>query len=297
MVLITRERETSDLMIGMKISDIVNRPVPPQPWVEGEKIPWDEPDFSRRMLKEHLSQDHNAASRRLEIINAQVDYIEGLPGGSNPSRVLDLACGPGLHSHELARRGHSAFGIDFSPASIGWATWTASNESLACEFVHSDVRTAEFGNGFDLAMLLFGEINVFSVDDLKLILTKARAALTEGGVLLLEPHEPGVIRANFESEPAWSAQASGLFSDQPHLLLEEGFWHDDVQMAVKRWYVIDTKSGDVTLYSQTVVEHEREALVAIVESAGFAVVEAPADWASGNEGSPAEFYPLVAVAE
>jgi SAM-dependent methyltransferase len=106
----------------MKITDIVNRQNPPQPWEEGEKIPWDEPEFSKRMLKEHLSQDHNAASRRFEIVHRQVDWLERLAGGlERDLKVLDLACGPGLHSLDFARRGHSTHGIDFSPASIEWA--------------------------------------------------------------------------------------------------------------------------------------------------------------------------------
>jgi SAM-dependent methyltransferase len=276
----------------MNISDIVNRRIPPEPWVEGEKIPWDDPDFSRRMLKMHLSQEHDAASRRLEIVHEQVDYIERLLGDRRGSRVLDLACGPGLHSQELARRGHTALGIDFSPASIEWAKSTAASESLACEFVQADIRGVDYGTGFDFAMLLFGEMNVFSVDDLKLIVGKARQVLNDRCVLLLEPHEPGVIRANFELDPTWSAMSAGLFSDRPHLLLEEGFWHEDIQMAVKRWYVVDAASGDVTLYSQTMVEYTRDALVQLVESEGFRVSKSASDWPGGDD-----FYPLVAIAE
>jgi hypothetical protein len=30
-----------------------------------------------------------------------------------------------------------------------------------------------------------------------------------------------------------------LFSDRSDILLEEGFWHDDAQMAVKGWYVVN----------------------------------------------------------
>ena len=90
----------------MKIVDIVNRTVPPQPWVEGDKIPWDEPGFSERMLKEHLSQDHNTASRRFDIVHRQVDYLERIAGGlADDLKVLDLVCGPGFHSLDLARRG------------------------------------------------------------------------------------------------------------------------------------------------------------------------------------------------
>jgi len=38
-------------------------------WHGAYKIPWDDPDFSRRMLAEHLSQEHDMASRRVEWID------------------------------------------------------------------------------------------------------------------------------------------------------------------------------------------------------------------------------------
>ncbi|MBT4126409.1 MAG: class I SAM-dependent methyltransferase [Chloroflexi bacterium] len=282
----------------MKISDIVNRQNPPQPWEEGEKIPWDEPDFSKRMLKEHLSQDHNAASRRFEVVHRQVDWLERLAGGLEKDlKVLDLACGPGLHSLDFARRGHSTYGIDFSPASIEWAQSQTEEQSLSSDFVHGDIRNAEFGTGYDLAILLFGEMNVFTAEDLSLIARKTRAALNTGGMLMLEPHEPGVIRANFETAPSWSAQESGLFSDRPHMLIDEGFWHDDVQMAVKRWYVVDSETNEVTNYSQTVVEHTKAELVKLIEAEGFTVSDAPGGWPAGNDDGSPEFYPLVAVAK
>ena len=46
----------------MKIIDIIKRTPTPEPWVEGDKIPWNDPDFSERMLREHLTQDHDLAS-------------------------------------------------------------------------------------------------------------------------------------------------------------------------------------------------------------------------------------------
>ncbi len=285
----------------MDISDIANRAIPPEPWAEGEKIPWNEPGFSERMLREHLSQDHDAASRRIEIVHQQVDYIERLLGDKTGARALDLACGPGLHSLELARRGLGTLGIDFSPTSIEWAKSTASSESLACEFVYGDIRTADYGSEFNVAMLLFGEMNVFSIADFRIVLRKTREALVDGGVLLLEPHEPGVIHTNFESPPTWTAHESGLFSDRPHVLLEEGFWHGDVQMAVKRWYVVDSETGEVTAYSQTVVDYSRFELAHLVEAEGFTVSEATYSaaetWPDGSHGQTAEFYPLVAIAK
>lgn len=47
---------------------MINRTKIPEPWSEGEKIPWNEPAFSERMLKEHLSQNHDAASHSFSTV-------------------------------------------------------------------------------------------------------------------------------------------------------------------------------------------------------------------------------------
>ena len=54
---------------------IVHRSQPAVPWAEGDNIPWSEPSFSERMLREHLSQDHDLASRRIENVNRHVAWI------------------------------------------------------------------------------------------------------------------------------------------------------------------------------------------------------------------------------
>jgi len=279
----------------MKFSDVLNRKIPPEPWVEGEKIPWHEPRFSRRMLEYHLSQDSDAASRRAEIIDLHVAWIGDLLGEDGCKKILDLACGPGLYAHRLSRKGHTVKGIDFSPASIEWARNTANRDSLDIEFTQSDVRSAEYGHNFDLAMLLFGEIDVFSKSDVQTILRKAYESLNDGGFLLLEPHEEGVVQANFATDPRWSTHESSLFSESPHMLLEEGFWIDAAKAAVKRWYVVASKSGVVERYSQTVQAYSKSEFTELVESCGFEVQDPPAGWITGKEGTQGEFYPLVAI--
>lgn len=52
----------------LTLLDIAARTLPPAPWAEGDNIPWDEPTFSERMLREHLSQHHEMASRRFEDV-------------------------------------------------------------------------------------------------------------------------------------------------------------------------------------------------------------------------------------
>ena len=80
----------------MNLPDLVRRTTVPVPWDEGDNIPWHDPDFSRRMLREHLSQAHDAASRRTETIDQHVAWIHQTLLRDRPTRILDLGCGPGL---------------------------------------------------------------------------------------------------------------------------------------------------------------------------------------------------------
>ncbi|MGH9175344.1 MAG: class I SAM-dependent methyltransferase, partial [Vicinamibacterales bacterium] len=81
----------------MRLRNIIHRVPAPEPWAEGEKIPWDDPAFSRRMLAEHLSEAHDHASRRAATIDDHVDWIERVPLEGRRARILDLGCGPGLY--------------------------------------------------------------------------------------------------------------------------------------------------------------------------------------------------------
>ena len=253
----------------MELKDIFARKSPPEPWSEGDNIPWSDPGFGRRMLREHLTQSHDLASRRRDKIDAQVDWIhrEVLSGSS--TKIIDLGCGPGLYASRLARLGHRCVGIDFSPATVDYARERASEENLSCDYIHADIRLAEYGDGYGLAMLIFGEFNVFKPADAALILGKAHAALDEGGVLLLEAHTNEAIR-EFGLRPAsWYASESGLFSDKPHLCLQENYWDAESETVTRRYFIIDAASCEVTRYAQTLKAYTEEQYCAILEKAEF----------------------------
>ena len=272
------------------ILDIVERVPNPLPWAEGDNIPWDDPEFSERMLAVHLSQEHDLASRRSEKIDRHVEWIFSEVLGSRPSRVLDLGCGPGLYTSRLARRGCECFGIDFSPASVRHAKKTAADEGLKCDYRHADVRDGGFGDGFDLVMMVFGQFNVFQRERGLEILSRARAALAPGGMLLLEVQGPELIEKNGSAGPSWYSAASGLFSDEPHVVLQEHFWNSELRASTVRFSVIDARTGSVTVYSLSNEAYARDELAAAMRSAGFdKVVWHPAltGLSGDDEGLPA----------
>lgn len=256
-------------MQELTLLDVVERALPPEPWTEGDNIPWDDPAFSARMLREHLSQEHDLASRRSEIIDRQVDWLHRDVLGGRPGRILDLACGPGLYAHRLARLGHAVVGIDFGPAAIQYGREVAARSGLACTFRLEDLRRADLGGGFELALLVFGQFNVFRRGEAQELVSRARAALVPGGRLVLEVQDFEAVRAGGGSSSSWSSARAGLFSDRPHLLLHERFWDAARRCSTERWNVVDAGTGLVTRYALTSEAYTPEELRALLLECDF----------------------------
>jgi SAM-dependent methyltransferase len=220
------------------------------------------------MLHEHLSQEHDAASRRSHLIEQHVAFIERtvLPA---PSRVLDLGCGPGLYATKLAERGHEVFGVDFAPAAIEYAWGMAVSRGLSCRFEQADIRAIEFGRGYDLVMLLSGELNLFERHEAVDLLRRFAAALAPSGRVILEVHSHGAVRTRASAPPAWSTVPTGLFSDEPHLRADETFWSEADATASGRHWIVDAASAEVTLYGWSMLAYTEAEYEDLLAEAGL----------------------------
>jgi SAM-dependent methyltransferase len=126
---------------------------------------------------------------------AEVDRALAMLGARGGERVLDMACGTGRHSHELARRGFDVVGVDISPDLLTIAEADAEAESLSVSFLAADLRELDFAAEFDLVLNLNdGAIGYFETEEEnRRTFEVIAAALRPGGGNLLQL--PNVLHA------------------------------------------------------------------------------------------------------
>lgn len=113
----------------------------------------------------------------------ECDFIEKEIHHDKTKKILDIGCGTGRHSMELAKRGYSVTGIDLSEAQLQRARQKASMQSLKIDFQKHDARIPHFLNGFDLVIMLCeGGFPLMETDEMNFqILQNAANALKTNG--------------------------------------------------------------------------------------------------------------------
>ncbi len=85
---------------------------------------------------------------------AEIDFFLSLFAITPGSRILDMGCGTGRHSIELAKRGYIPTGVDFSEGMLQVARQNTRKAGLEIEFILADATTWEADRIFDAAICL-----------------------------------------------------------------------------------------------------------------------------------------------
>jgi len=113
----------------------------------------------------------------------EVDFIEKEIGFNKNTRILDIGCGTGRHSVELAKRGYYVVGIDLSMNMLNKARFNAKKEKVNVQFIQADARQLNFDNEFNLVIMLCeGAFPLMETDKMNFeILKNASNALVDKG--------------------------------------------------------------------------------------------------------------------
>jgi len=116
----------------------------------------------------------------------ECDFIEEEIQSDKRLKILDIGCGTGRHSLELAKRGYTVTGIDLSASLLKRANEKAIEQSLKIDFLKADSRKLNFSNEFDLVIMLCeGSFPLMETDEMNFqILKNASNALSKNGKLI-----------------------------------------------------------------------------------------------------------------
>jgi len=116
----------------------------------------------------------------------ECDFIEKEINFDKTLSILDLGCGTGRHSIELAKRGYRVTGVDLSESQLQRAREKAKEHGVRVEFLQGDARNLSFQNQFDLVIMLCeGAFPLMETDEMNYeILKNAQKALRKPGKLI-----------------------------------------------------------------------------------------------------------------
>jgi ubiquinone/menaquinone biosynthesis C-methylase UbiE len=138
-----------------------------------------------------------------------------LVGDVTGLRLLDLACGHGRLTRELARRGGNLIGVDISAALLDLARAHETERHLSITYLQADASSPEtlLGETFDGVVCSFG---LSDIDDLNGAIATVVRVLRPGGFFafsILHPCFPGW--ESQQAQPSWESQR-GYYA--------EGWW-------------------------------------------------------------------------
>ena len=202
--------------------------------------------------------DQNITSKEmnfsLDILKPSLDDV-----------ILDLCCGHGRHSLELARRNFTnVHGLDRSHYLIQRAKTQARKESLDIRFREGDARKIPYSpDTFDIVLVMGNSFGYFEAvkDDLN-VLRQIFQVLKPWGKILIDVSDGEFLKDNFQPR-SWE------WIDKKHFVCRERSLSLDKQRLISREVITHTDKGVIAdqFYAERL--YTRENLRELFETVGF----------------------------
>ena len=188
------------------------------------------------------------------------------------SHVLDLCCGPGRHTIELAAHGFNVTAVDRTEYYLNQARQLANEKELSIDFICEDMRTFIMPDSFDLVLNLFTSFGYFEdKEDDKKVVDNVFKSLKKGGRFLIDLMGKEVLARLFR-ERDWY-EVDGI------TLLEERKLHRNWSWIESRWIMMNDDDKMEHKISHRL--YAASELIDLFRDCGFSYVRAYGDL-SGN---------------
>jgi SAM-dependent methyltransferase len=200
---------------------------------------------------------------RIENAKVEIDKVTDLLAINPGAHILDLCCGVGRHSLELARRGFKVTGVDRTGNYLHQARKQSNKEGLSIEFVQDDMRTFSRAEAFDAVTSMFTSFGYFeNTEDDRKVVMNVYSSLKPGGKFIIDIHGKETLARIFQ-ERNWE-EKDGV------ILLQERKVSQNWSWMWNRWIML---KGNERIESE--ISHRLYAgteMVALLTGCGFSQV-------------------------
>lgn len=186
----------------------------------------------------YLKTDGDVVENEANTVS-DIDALFNATGINKDSSVLDLCCGQGRHTMELARRGLAKlYGIDRSGYLIRLARKRAKQKSYNINFSEGDARKIKHKeSSLDYVIVMGNSFGYFEkAEDDKAVLNSIKRILKSEGTLVLDIVDGEWMRNNFELR-SWE------WIDQSHFVCRERSLASDGARIVSREVITNAELG------------------------------------------------------
>ena len=135
---------------------------------------------------------------------AEVDFIINDAKLGSGSYILDIMCGYGRHSLELARRGINVTAVDNLPDYINEIKAKTTAEKLPINCLCEDVLEMQLEHHYDAIICMGNSLQFFNEDDVLRLLSNISAHLNPGGKFLINTWSLAEIALKNFKDKSWS---------------------------------------------------------------------------------------------
>lgn len=190
------------------------------------------------------------------------------------AKILDLGCGDGRVSKELAKKGFNVVGIDLNKYAIEKANLNKSNlENYICK----NILDIDYINEFDLILLIFNHFAVFSKIEVNKLVKKIEQALVRDGKLLIETSS--IYQGyNLDGIQEWHIKDQWLAGNFKQLVLVENKFNEKNKLHTRNDYCINIETEEIYKFTQNSKLYEIDELLDILRQFDLKFVNNYGDW-------------------
>lgn len=206
-----------------------------------------------------------------------VDLIIDLASLEKKDNILDLCCGYGRHTIELAKRGYQVVGLDYSQPFLQQARQEAAVLKLKIAFLQKDIVDFDEEEKFDVVLMIYPAVFYFNKAKVKKIFAKIGKSLKPGGRLLIKTVNAEEYKERFIKE-GQQDKKDNLYK------IEENFEVKGIKVFQSRLINIKTQQERIKLVLSTKEKkketrnfvfnfYNKDQLEAILSDIGFVMEE------------------------